>query len=482
MLAMLSCAFSEYPSSPTGLGHIAKRCSPSISLGSDPAFFRHRNGKYNYYPSEETAKARLYIAPSDLSLQVDYRNIHSGPHSASSSAGAPSSDHSAGGTPPSNFRPLRTNFERRESQAISLSTSPEQVRHTHRSNSNLSTFGGPSSRPFSFIQSAASSPPNAFPKKRLSPAGSYLGTSNSTNTWSPSQFFGRSSIITEDPRSSFTLSMSDTEEDVAPATKKPTFTTKLKNQDQFQNDSYANVTLLDSGKKGRYCAYRESYAHLLHIWGLPTARAEVLQYNQDFQSDQSLAAVKSASFLSIGKSSLAKDDPHTEDQGISFKDRCGSCNTILLYQSTTRRCQSCSTSQRSPVCLLCNTCISGLSSPCLNCGHVLHASCRELLLSRPSEEIASECVSGCLCVCADYTTVEIDTPVQPTKISEEVVSPAVTIIGDAPANEQEQLGWYDNSEWEDMAYESLVRNLRPRNEIKPKSSQVWRGRKGSAAG
>lgn len=42
-------------------------------------------------------------------------------------------------------------------------------------------------------------------------------------------------------------------------------------------------------------------------------------------------------------------------------------------------------------------------------------------------------------------------------------SPAVTVTGDEGANEQEQLGWKEQG-WEDVAYESLARNLRPRAE------------------
>ncbi len=69
-----------------------------------------------------------------------------------------------------------------------------------------------------------------------------------------------------------------------------------------------------------------------------------------------------------------------------------------------------------------------------------------------------------------------------SKFAQEEVSPALTVIGDATAatNEQEQLNRRDSSEWEDMAaYDSLMRNLQPKNGVKVKSSQVWRRRNGT---
>ena len=59
------------------------------------------------------------------------------------------------------------------------------------------------------------------------------------------------------------------------------------------------------------------------------------------------------------------------------------------------------------------------------------------------------------------------------------VSPAITIIADEAVNEQEMAGW-KGSEWEEMAYESLSRNLRGERRgsgrvVKERGSQIWRG-------
>lgn len=473
---MLSCALSEPRTSPRSLEEDKHLPSPNSSGTSLDALNWHWNVSSDYYPSEEVAKAQLQPASPNLSVRVDYQNVHSGPHSSTSSTGAPMSDISTSNTPPSIYKPLRTSFERRESQASGLSTPPEHLRHTHRSSSNLSTLTASFSlpRPFSFSTSAASSPPNTRPKKRLSPADH--GTS-STITWSPA-FLGRSSIIREDPRPSLTLSISDNEEEVPPAPKKRGFGIKLKNQDQFHNEGYANFPLLDPSEEWRYCAYREAYSHLLYVWGMPVARAEVLKYNHlpAAGSAPSYASHQNtASLLAIDKTDLKTSN--TEAADLGFRHHCRSCAFTISPKPAHRRCQSCSTRQLPPICLLCATLICGTSSPCLKCGHALHASCRELLAQTPAD-VPNECISGCGCICTDHPTVAIQAPELTTKRSFEV-SPAITIIGDTGMSEQEQLGWRESGKWQDAAYQSLAQNLVPRQEVRAKSSQIWRGRMGS---
>ncbi len=480
MLAMLSCALNEHRGTSGPLSYMVEQ---SILPKPESALYRHWNGTREYYPSEEVAKARLHTPFLETTCEVDNQNIHSGTHSANSSTGAPLSDLSASGTPPAYYRPLRANFERRGPQTASLSTSPEQLRHTHRSNSNLSALGAPLSRPLPFSNSVASSPPNAFPKKRLSPAGSYLGTSTSANTWNPSHIFSRSSTITEDLKSSFTLSMSDMEEDVPRGPNKPAFATILKNQDQFNNDGYAQVPFLDP-RQDKYRHYREAYAHLLYVWGLPIARAEMLKYSDASTAARVLPA-QSASLLSIDKAGQVNTQPSMEDQHLVLRDHCTSCAAILPLKSKTHRCQDCPASQAAVICLLCDTFIQGLSSPCFNCGHVLHIACRELLFTQAAEDVPLECISGCGCICDDHIIITMETPTTavdgPSSIAQDEVSPALTIVRDGTATgEQEQSERSDDRQWEDMAaYESLARNLQPRNEVKPKGSQVWRRRKGS---
>jgi len=492
MLAMLSCVFSEPQDPPKASSIDRDRSSPASSFDSNGFPSLPLQTSNDYYPSREIAKAQLTRAYSDLSVQVDYLQMHSGPHSATSSTGPPLSDLSTSGTPPSNYRPLRASFERRESQGTSISTSPEQLRHMHRSSSNLSALAASFTRSLPFSASAASSPPKMYAKKRLSPAASYLGTSASSMPWNPSDIFSKSRTITEDPRSMFSLSISDTEEENIPPPKKPAFRVKLKNQDQFHNDGYANVPLLDPNQECQYRAYREAYAHLLYIWDMPIARSEILKYNRPFTAN---TQPQNPVSLSIGKTSLINAAANTADLRLGFKSHCRFCSSFLPPKTTSRRCSNCSATQHPLICLLCNAFIRGLSSPCLNCGHVLHASCRELLLQQPPDSVPAECPSGCGCICTNYTTFEIEPPEPPAPKANYELSPAITVIGDAGMNEQEQLGWRESGagagtgKWEDVnvaAYDSLARNLqlRPRVDgaggggVGRKSSQTWRGRMG----
>ena len=481
MLAMLSCTFSEargissYPREPK------QYSSSGSSTTSLEPLYHVSNGFSNYYPSEGIAWAQLHSGSSVITAQVDYQNIGSGPHSATSSTGAPISEFSAVGTTPPGYRPPRMSLERRDSQNTSLSTSPEQYRHTHRSSSNLSALAASFSRPFSFSTSAASSPPTMYPKKRSSPSGSYLGTQSSTISWSPA-IFAKSATITEDPKSNLSLSVSGIEEDPS-APRKSAFKTKLKNQDQFQNDGYANVPLLNPSEEWRYKHYREAYAHLLYIWGMPIARAELLSYNHvstlDFAQSH-LSAQQAASLLPMGDADLLnKPGEDTGEATLAYQSHCRCCSTLIPSKNPTRRCQTCSTLSSPPLCLLCNTLIRGLSSPCLNCGHILHDSCRSLLLSLPqmsNDPFHEECVSGCGCVCAEHNTATVNVPDLTAKKSHEV-SPAITVIGDVGLgfNGDEALERKDAEvgEWEDMAYESLARNLRPRKDVRARGSQIW---------
>lgn len=477
MLAMLACVLDE----PRTLNKSIAESGFGLSPGN--ASHGHRSFANDYYPSKEVARNQSKESlPSMVAVQIDPQKPISGTHSASSSTG-PLSDLSTSDAPPSHFKSSRTSPEHRNSQPTSLSTSPEHSRHTHRSNSNLSAFAA-LSRPFSF-GSATSSPPSSYPKKRTSPVGSYLGNAASTGSWNTSGLFSRSSTITEDPRSSLSLSVSDAEEDPDATTKKPVFKTKLKNQNQFHNDGYANVPLLDPSKEWRYRAYREAYAHLLYIWNMPIARAEILNHNRPLQSEISppftFAPKATAPFGVLTGAHLLNSGYSTENSNPVFRDHCPYCSTLLLpSQTPSRRCQACSKLPRTPLCLFCDTFIRGLSSPCPNCGHVLHSSCRQLL----AQASFDECPSGCGCICSEYTTMslpsssaaaaESDSPRQRDLFKEYdslAPAPALTVLGDEGAIEPEQLGGKEQGR-EDVAYESLRRNLQSRTEDRGKGEKI----------
>ena len=432
MLAVLACILDE----PRTLNKSTGRNNSKLSL--DQSSQGHHQYASSYYPSEEVARNHFR---SLSTVQTDSQRLTGGPHSVDSSI-CQSSDLSTSNTPPSHNKRSRKSLENNTPHAINLSNSPEHYRHTHRSNSNLGALAASFSRPFTF-GSASSSPPNSYPKKRSSPVGSYSGNPAPTVSRSASTLLGRTATVLEDPRSS-SLSISDAEEDVVPTSKKPVFKTKLKNQDQFHTDGYANVPLLDPSKEWRYRAYRDAYAHLLYIWGMPIARAEILNHNRSLQPDAptpfKFGPKVTAPFGAIAGATLLNSGYTIENSNPVFRDHCPYCSTLLLpSQTPSRRCQACSKLPPAPLCLLCNTFIRGLSSPCPHCGHVLHASCR-LLLAQASFD---ECPSACGCICANHTTMPLSSSLAESESAgsaerawDDTSTPAVTVMGDEGATDE----------------------------------------------
>lgn len=477
---MLSCVFSE--SRHIKISTVAAKSGQEHSIKHSPVQYHNSSRdvglSHEYFPFEEVAKSLLRPRVSDIPIRPNSSKNVAKAHSATSSVGASNSDpmtpFSAGGTPLSLFRTSRTNFERADSQTASISTSPEQHRHAHRSNSNLaSALTASFSRPFAFTASASSSPPAAYSKKRLSPAGSYMGGAPSGVTWGSTSFFNKSSTITEDPKLAYSLSASDAEEEVA-GPKKPVFNIKLKNQDQFHNDGYADVPFLDPNQEWRYRAYRDSYAEMLYMWNWPIASCEILKYNHvplDLsRHEQGLGPP----VIAIGKIPAADANPDTQDLTLNLRNHCTKCSTALPQQSSSQTCPFCTNPQTPLICLFCASIIRGLASPCLSCGHVLHFSCRSTLLRLSQSEQASDtqpCISGCGCDCASHAVVEVEYP------SRRKSSASMTVMGDSAVDEMEQAEWRDVAQedvWEDVAYESLARNLAGRH-LTPRASQIWRG-------
>lgn len=485
MLAMLSCAL-RYPS---GINNALRPASePPSKLGShqylDNPWSHPLAVAERYFPSIEIASSILRPPATQPAFTLDMQKPTSDPHSTSSSIGASTSDDltpfSTGLTPPSSFKPSRTSHERSSSQII-LSTSPEQIKHVNRSGSNLATaFAASIARPFSFSTPDSSSPPSAHPKKRLSPATSYLGAAAANLAWGPSAASSKATSNTQGVKSRFPPSLPD-ERRSNVGEKAHSFTTRLKNQDQFHNDGYASETLLDQSKEEQYAAYRSMYASMLLAWELPIASCKILQHNNSHSSQpvaqSSREETVATSLITIGRDTLEKTWHESADASLDLRKSCNNCGAILPPGPSSKRCPDCSARQASIICQLCHCVIAGLSSPCLNCGHVLHLSCRSALQEDEDSFPDGECVTGCGCRCADHLHVNVQAP---ASIDESTLLIPAT---DISTNEQEELGWHDVTEeaeaaesgtWRDVAYESLTRNLGGRF-LTPKPSQIWRG-------
>lgn len=478
MLAMLSLVFMEHHST-RSKEWFAKTDDENLEteILPTPIHFpiREREMPGSYFQCEEVASSLLESIKANSHASIKTLKAVGLQNSVSSSIGASDNDpatlFATDGTPPSMSRPIRPLLERNWMQTSSISTSPEHHRHAYRSSSNLaSALAASISRPFSFSASASSSPPTTYPKKRISPAGSYLGAPVPGVTWGTTSYFGKSSTITEDPDSSQSAFPSN-EENVVSLSKRPVFKITLKNQNQFHNDGYANLPLLDPDQDMLYRGYRQAYAHLLHTWDMPLARCKVLKYGNSAPLRQSLPA---STPLDIGRTNITSPPSETKDSELDIRTHCTTCSTILP-DHTSVHCPTCTRPQPPLLCLLCACIIRGLSSPCLSCGHVLHSTCRALLLPTlvshsTSIDDVMTCIAGCGCNCASHAVVQVEYP------SRRKSSASLTVTGET---QHDSLIWKestadDEEAWEDVAYESLARNLGAKY-LTPRPSQIWRG-------
>lgn len=502
MLALLACVFSEHPITRTSRQSSVLVKKPMRSgefahyLQSSPVatseVYPSLQSFVDYYPSREVAWSLHQPLLPKVSKVHGTQLLGSTPHSTGSSVGASTSDpntpFSTGVTPPQSYRPSRINFERSNSQSQILSTSPEQYRLAHRSSSNLaSAFASVSfSRPFSFAASASSSPPAPYSKKRPSPVGSYAaGPASLGVTWGGSSVFGWSSTITEGPKPISDLSNSEYEEDML-GTKEPSIGIRLKNQDLFDLEGHASVPLLDPDDEWKYQAYRNSYANMLTVWGMPMASCEVLKYNQLSKPPRNapihMGKDLDTSLITLGRGSKKAVDASDEERlVVRWMRTCTTCGKVASHgRAGSHDISKCSVRKKKQSimsCVLCTEIVVGLSSPCLACGHVVHSACRSQILASDLDT-RGECISGCGCVCADHVVVEVETAPDPLSS----VPSTRTLMG---ANEQEQHGWLDDQDddlWEDVAaYESLAKNLgglgrgMKGRHLTPKPSQIWRG-------
>lgn len=438
---------------------------------------RERETRESYFQCEEVARSQFESIKANSHASMKGLKAVGLQNSASSSVGASENDPMAlfatDGTPPSTFRPIRPLLERSLIQTANIFTSPEHQRHAARASSNLaSALAASISRPFSFSASASSSPPTIYSKKRISPAGSYLNPQVPSVTWGATSHLGKPSTKTEDANSSRRLYLFN-EEDVVLSSKRPVFRITLKNQNQFHNDGYANLSLLDPDQEMLYRGYRQAYAHLLHTWGMPLSRCKILKYGYSAALSRSLSASNS---FDIGRTTVTDSASETQDLELDIRSHCTTCSAILP-DHTSVRCPNCIRSQTPPLCLLCACIIRGLSSPCLFCGHILHAACRALLVPTPVSQSSSSddgitCISGCGCSCASHSVVQVEYP------SRRKSSASLTVTGEAEIQQDlfkwKEIAAEDEEAWEDVAYESLARNLGAKY-LTPRPSQIWRG-------
>jgi WD40 repeat protein len=143
----------------------------------------------------------------------------------------------------------------------------------------------------------------------------------------------------------------------------------------------ASNLLLDPQKNEAYARYREEYAAMLYSWGLQVERLEILKFNYVPAAPDPgprRPSVFDKYHYSHIQFRLARqlDDPEIVN-----------ANEMMLNRSYSRTCHYCKLMVRTRF------------FQCLNCEHILHASCGvEWFVHNEGKE----CVSGCGCSCLNY--------------------------------------------------------------------------------
>jgi WD repeat-containing protein 59 len=414
MLAMLSCVFAE-PKASDSLPVVPQNHHQHRSMQlKAPAF------SIDYHPSLEVARSI-----KDKASTTSFASATLPPNTSDSrhmtlidKAGHsnPTTPYSTGTTPPNlsqnlTHQPVNGRRPHRlssvdirdpkhrgsastiQSKAISLSTSPEDTRVSHRPNSNLS-FGLSRASLAALAPSFSQSPPNSSnlstANKRSSPVGSLMGHHVNAGGWSAASLFGgagsgrtKPEVSARTPRARTTSdqpvpsapvighsqSMSsdgDVHERArgrgsssvfpiksggnARTPRKSTYRTGAKrkvkiksvlhNQNMFDKDGYASVPLLDPNFEWKYKAYRASYAHLLGVWGLQTQRAEVLKFDgligyftptpQVALTDRAMSGDKLALESLLRRRTVdVTRDSFAQNRGLEIHRRCNQCGEAL---------------------------------------------------------------------------------------------------------------------------------------------------------
>ena len=451
----------------------------------------------DYYPNDQVAWSLLRPPTKKVPLPKGAEQQGLEPFSATLSSEFSSSDpitpFSTGATPPKSFRGGRTSLDLLDTNSQTISTSPEDLRRPHRSKSNLaSAFAASISRPFSFSVSASSSPPNVHPKKQPSPIGSYVPDAfsnipaTSSVVWGTTSIFGRTSTGVEEPKSSRSVvHRSSGTETATPRT--PKVKVSLKNQNHFHNEAYASLPLLDPYEQWKYRAYRDAYAYMLFIWDAPITMVEVLKYNGNAIVPTKLALQTSNGIhppnivIPIGKKALDDNLSEVPRHGLHIRRTCASCSKVQKPSANpeaSTNCSQCPSKLAPLVCVFCTEIIRGLASPCLACGHVVHSSCRAHLLSLSDGPEDSEyCVTGCGCRCLEHMITPVEVPPEQQPVVDTELDSRLAREERADEREQHESEEGDEDAWEDVAYESLAKNLGVRGEryLRPRGSQIWRG-------
>ncbi|KAG7192191.1 uncharacterized protein KQ657_001905 [Scheffersomyces spartinae] len=168
----------------------------------------------------------------------------------------------------------------------------------------------------------------------------------------------------------------------------PTVNIELVNANEL--DLFENVFssgLLSSQDANKIKSYREQYADMLYLWGLPINRLKILKFNY---SDLNLVSSSLPEFQ-VHKCLIGLREKYNNTVNPSYQGNL-SVSTVNGWQHHNR--------QKLKNCNYCNLLVTRSLVVCTNCEHVMHSACALEWWSQVEE--TQDCPSGCGCNCLNY--------------------------------------------------------------------------------
>lgn len=158
-------------------------------------------------------------------------------------------------------------------------------------------------------------------------------------------------------------------------------------------DDVYSLLLLDTQQEEKIKTYREQYADMLYIWGLPINRIKILKFNYPGLDK----TYSSGSLFDVHKCKYGLRKIKSKQNAKTLK----STNPIETIGTN-----AWNTSKKDTLkyCNLCNTVITKRLVVCINCEHALHSHCAVEWWANGTNDndFNVECPSGCGCNCLDH--------------------------------------------------------------------------------
>ncbi|KAL1982484.1 hypothetical protein VTN96DRAFT_1275 [Rasamsonia emersonii] len=459
MLAMLSCIFHEQclktPS-------VRKEQRREVSSNQE-----HSPFAVDFFPSKIAGETKSQVATPLTSVSKESPDSPAvqSPHVPTEPWNSVSTTpYSTGTTSPMVAHPSRPVSDRRShNQSFSVSASPDH-QGISRSGSGIGTALASSlSRSFTFGPSSASSPPSNNIKRKSSPNGSL--NIPATGGWTGGIFSKAVSAIPDYLTTSTAVASqthSDADSEKRNPTKQPVkVKVAFKNRNSFDSEDDLYSTFIDPKRDWLYRSYRNAYANLLFIWGLPIQRSEVLkvggtrdQFTDITHLGRRSRQVSLALPTPKRKESASTTEVVSKTGGLDVQRHCTQCGNALqesVFSSTVAKepntsgkigksstpilCSRCKAAQPLSTkipCVICGETVGGMFTPCLECGHVSCFGCHQQWFSQglasgidDQDQVVSNgddgsgalrapvCPSGCGCSCSEHEVINVPMPASP---------------------------------------------------------------------